>query len=121
MKVDLIRDVLDKQLVDRNERKMGKVDGLVMQLREGEPPRVSFIEVSTITLARRLHPRLAKIVARLSRKLGGEQHAEPFRLPWSKLTLTGNDVTVGVDSDKTPSQDWQRWLKRNLIGRIPGA
>ncbi|HEY0544471.1 MAG TPA: hypothetical protein VGC91_03660 [Pyrinomonadaceae bacterium] len=121
MRVDLIRDVLDKQLVDRNDRKMGKVDGLVMQMREGEPPRIAFIEVSTITLARRLSMRLGKIVARLSAKLGGQRHAAPFRIAWSKLTLTGNDVTVGVDADETPTQDWQRWLKRNLIGRIPGA
>jgi hypothetical protein len=121
MKVDLIRDVLDKQLIDRHNEKMGKVDGLVMSMREGEPPRIAFVEVGAITLARRLHPRLGKWVARWCAWCGGARHAEPFRIPWSKLTLTGNDATVGLDSEETPIQDWQKWLRRNLIGRIPGA
>ncbi|MEH2463692.1 hypothetical protein [Nostoc sp.] len=34
--MDVIRDVLDNQLVDRNQRKMGKVDGIVMELRDRE-------------------------------------------------------------------------------------
>jgi hypothetical protein len=29
--MDLVRDVLDKQLVDRKQVKMGKVDGLVLE------------------------------------------------------------------------------------------
>ena len=31
----MIRDVLDKQVVDRNQVKIGKVDGIVAQLRQG--------------------------------------------------------------------------------------
>lgn len=36
--MDIIRDVLDNQLVDRNQCKMGKVDGIVIELRENQPP-----------------------------------------------------------------------------------
>ena len=32
--MQLVRDVLDKQLVDRDQAKMGKVDGLVIEWRE---------------------------------------------------------------------------------------
>ena len=39
--MDLARDILDKQVVDRHETKMGKVDGLVAELREGAPPRIA--------------------------------------------------------------------------------
>jgi hypothetical protein len=35
--MDVIRDVLDNQIVDRNQRKMGKVDGIVIECRDGEP------------------------------------------------------------------------------------
>ena len=33
--INLIRDVLDNQLVDRDGRRMGRVDGIVAELREG--------------------------------------------------------------------------------------
>src|SRR4029434_7719229 len=66
----LIRDVLDNQLLDRHQRQMGKVDGLILELRPGQPPRLAYIEVGSITLARRLHPRLARWVALFARKLG---------------------------------------------------
>ena len=56
----MIRDVLDKQLVDRQQRKMGKVDGIVVELRDGKPPRLAYITVGATTLAQRLHPRLAQ-------------------------------------------------------------
>ncbi len=31
----LVRDVLDKQLVDREGRPFGKVDGIVLEVRDG--------------------------------------------------------------------------------------
>jgi hypothetical protein len=119
--MNLIRDVLDKQLIDRNNQKMGKVDGLVMVLSEGAPPRVAYIEVGAMTLARRLNLRLGRWVARLCGKWGGARHVEPFRIPWAKVVVTGTDVTVGLDAEETPVRDWQKWLRRNVIERIPGA
>jgi len=70
--MDLIRDVLDNQIVDRNQRNMGKVDGIVMELRDREPPRLAYIEVGMPTLARRLHPRLQRWVAALQSKWGAK-------------------------------------------------
>ena len=52
--MELIRDILDKQLVDRRETKVGKVDGLVVELREGEPPRIVFIEIGRASCRERV-------------------------------------------------------------------
>jgi hypothetical protein len=71
--MDLIRDVLDNQLVDRNGRKMGKVDGIAIELRENKPPRLAYIETGAPTLARRLHPRLARWVAANTVRLSSKQ------------------------------------------------
>lgn len=48
--MDVIRDVLDNQLVDRHQRKMGKVDGIVIELREHQPPRLAYLETGATTL-----------------------------------------------------------------------
>ncbi len=119
--MDLIRDILDKQLVDRRETKIGKVDGLVAELREGEPPRVAFIEVGSVALARRLGPRLAQLVSRLCARLGGEAHREPYRIAWQKVRDIGVDIELDLEVHETTVFDWQDWLRDHVIGKIPGA
>jgi sporulation protein YlmC with PRC-barrel domain len=118
--MDVIRDVLDNQLVDRNQRKMGKVDGIVMELRDGQPPRLAYIEVGMPVLARRLHPRLQRWVTALENKWGAK-HSEPFRIPWSKVRDVGIDVDVDIDAEETPALAWEQWLREKVIKRIPGG
>ncbi|MCC5643816.1 hypothetical protein LC607_12835 [Nostoc sp. CHAB 5824] len=125
--MDVIRDVLDNQLVDRNQRKIGKVDGIVMELRDAfggqslrEPPRLAYIEVGVTTLSRRLNPRLARLVAAIASKWGAKQ-SEPFRIPWSKVRDVGIDVEVDVEAEATPALGYEKWLRDRIIARIPGG
>ena len=117
--MDLIRDVLDNQLVDRNGRKMGKVDGIVVELRDGEPPRLVYIETGLPTLARRLHPRLASWIGALERKWGAKR-GESYRIPWSKVCDVGINVDVNLDAEAMPALAYELWL-RDAIARIPGG
>src|SRR5215475_11030465 len=116
----VIRDILDKQLVDRRQRNMGKVDGLILELHDGRPPRLAYITVGGTTLARRLHPRLAQWLAAVQRTWGIGR-GEPFRIPWAQVRDIGIDVEVDVDAEQTPALAWERWLRKHVIGRIPGA
>ncbi len=118
--MDVIRDVLDNQLVDRNQRKIGKVDGIIVELREGQPPRLAYLEVGLPVLARRLHPRLEPWIAAIENKWGAK-HSEPFRIPWSKVKDIGIDVDVEIDAEETPILAWEKWLREKVIKRIPGG
>ncbi|MEH2288806.1 hypothetical protein [Nostoc sp.] len=125
--MDVIRDVLDNQLVDRNQRKMGKVDGVVIELHDAfggqslrQPPRLAYIEVGVTTLAKRLNPRLASLVAAIASKWGAKQ-SEPFRIPWSKVRDIGIDVEVDVEAEATPALGYEKWLRDRIIARIPGG
>jgi hypothetical protein len=121
--MNVIRDVLDHQLVDRNQVKMGRVDGIVIQLCDGQPPKLAYIEVGMPTLARRLHPRLERWVAVLQSKWGA-RHGEPFRIPWSQVSdfnIGGIDIEVDLEAEATPALAWEKWLREHIIGRIPGA
>ncbi|TGP86000.1 MULTISPECIES: PRC-barrel domain-containing protein [unclassified Mesorhizobium] len=119
--MDLLRDLLDKQVVDRNGVKIGKVDGIMAQLRPDRPPRIVAIELGSITLARRLGSRPGRWMVWLAAKLGGERHAEPHRIPWKKVRDIGVDIEVDIDVHRTAIFDWQDWLRDHVIGRIPGA
>lgn len=118
--MDVIRDVLDNQIVDRNQRKMGKVDGIIAELRDGQPPRLAYLETGATTLAGRLHPRLQRWVAALESKWGAKQ-SEPFRIPWSKLRDVGIDVEVDIEAEQTSALAYEVWLREYVIKRIPGG
>jgi sporulation protein YlmC with PRC-barrel domain len=118
--MDLIADCLDKQLVDRHGHKMGRVDGVIIEVGEGRKPRVSGIEVGAVCQSTRLHPALQRFVKSISRRFG-VANEDPFRLPWSKVVTAGTEVIAAVEAEQTPALAWELWLRKNIIARIPGA
>jgi sporulation protein YlmC with PRC-barrel domain len=118
--LDVVRDLLDKQLVDCDGQRIGKVDGLVLEYREGEPLRLASIEVGAMTLGRRLHPRLERWAAAIERWLGVGDGA-PYRIAFAKVRGIGLNIAVDLDVKQTPILAWQRWVRKRIIKRIPGA
>jgi hypothetical protein len=120
-RLDLIRDVLDTQVTDREETKMGRVDGLVLELREGQPPRVVAIEMGFVVLARRLHPRLGDWFLRLRRRVHVRKQA-CYSVPWSQVKdVTVFCVQLDVKAYETPAFDWERRLRDHVIAHLPGV
>jgi hypothetical protein len=119
--LELARDVLDKQVVDREEIKMGRVDGLLLELREGQPPRIEAIEMGGVVLAARIHPRLARFVDGWRRRFGVRKTAV-YRVPWSDvLGITACDIKIDAAACDTPNFAWERWLQDHVICHIPAA
>jgi hypothetical protein len=115
--IDLVRDVLDTQVLDRNKTPMGKVDGLVLELRDGQPPRLACLEIDSVEAWRRVGPRFgrwAHAVARLWRR---SEH--PFRFSWAQVRDLGIDLEIDVDAEETPAFDLERWLRDKFVARIP--
>jgi sporulation protein YlmC with PRC-barrel domain len=114
----LVRDLLDNQVRDARNRRIGKVDGIVLVLRKGRPPRVTAIELGMSTLVGRISHRLGDFAARLERRWGITD-GKPVRIAMDKIESIGIDVKVNIDADRTTVNDWERWLCRVLIERIP--
>ena len=117
--MDLIRDCLDKQLEDSHQRRMGRVDGIILDIEDGRQPHVAYVEVGVKTLLNRLSPRLADVIAGWMKKFGIP--TEPYRIAWGKLKVGLNQVVADVEAEKTPALEWELWLRKRVIGRIPGA
>jgi sporulation protein YlmC with PRC-barrel domain len=113
-------EVLDQQVIDRNGELMGKVDGIMLELRAGKPPRVASLVIGGGTAARRIHPGLAGWLLRWRRRWGPKDD-QPLAVPWSKVLKIGIDVQVDLDAKRTPAWAWESWLRDRIIGRIPGA
>ena len=117
--MNLVIDCLDKQLEDRNKRRMGRVDGIILEIEPDRPPRVAYIEVGVKTLMDRISSRLGTLTARLLNRL--DISSDPYRIPWGKLHVGLNKVVADVEAEKTPALEWELWLRKKVIGRIPGA
>ena len=120
MTVLLAHDILDEQLLDRDDEKAGRVDGIVLTLRDGKPPLVSYVEVGPITLLSRFNHRLADWYARYDRRFG-EGRGVPFRIPFTRITRDGPSLRIDLDVEATPINAFEDWLRRKIVERIPGS
>jgi hypothetical protein len=118
--VELVRDVLDKQIIAADHVKAGKVDGIIVALRKGRAPRVIALELGTATIAMRISRRLGRWVAWMEERLGITK-GERIRILFEHVTTTGIDVEIDIDAKKTGALKWEYWLRDRVIGVIPGA
>jgi sporulation protein YlmC with PRC-barrel domain len=118
--MELGRHVLDQQVIDRNGELMGKVDGITLELRAGQPPRVSHVVIGGGTAARRVSQRFARWLLDWRRRFG-PPNDQPLSVPWSKVLKIGVDVKLDLEAEGTSALAWEHWVQRRIIGRIPGA
>ena len=118
--MELIHDVLDAQLRDRDGRKIGRIDSIVIAVDDAGPPRVVAVECGPVPLAMRVHPRLASWLARwLQRRR--PVLAVSWRIDWSALRRADNDYVVDAADARVPAQAGERWTRERVIDRIPGS
>jgi hypothetical protein len=117
--LDLRHDVLDAQLVDRNDENIGRCDSLLLELREGRPPRVT-----TVLIGGKVRDeRIGRWMSGLARLLHGgrDRSAGVSRVPFSSMRSLGDTLQLDVRRDELPSEHVERWLADRFIRRIPGA
>ena len=118
--MDLIRDVLDKKLIDKEDCPMGRASGLVIQFGENTQPHITHIVIGGRSLWERVHPALGKLSEKLSRVWGPKRN-EPVRIPWTRVKTIGKDIKLDVEAKDTGALDWEIWIARHIIERIPGG
>ena len=109
--MDLVRDVLDTHVVDRNGRDMGRVDRIVLQLRAGQAPRVSAIEIGPSALAHRLS-RAAGCLADALECAFGLNEGRPVRLRFAELLDIDNHVRANIAIGETAAAVVEQRLRR---------
>ena len=116
----LVDEVLDEQIHDADGVQIGRADGIVLELRDGQPPRVSSIEVGPITLLRRFSERLAARYARLDRHFGPGRGV-PFRIPFSRIAIKATRLQADVRRAETPIMAAEDWLREHIVAHLPGG
>src|SRR5204863_7266185 len=100
--------------------KVGKVDGIILQLRAHRPPRVTAMEISQSAAWRRIHHRLGDFAEWLRAKFEPGQELPP-RILVEHFVRGGIDVHIDVAAKRTQALVWEDWLEERIIAKIPGG
>jgi hypothetical protein len=46
---------------------------------------------------------------------------DPCRIEWDKAVSSAIEVIADVDAEKSGALDWELWLRKKVILKIPGA
>jgi hypothetical protein len=114
----LVRDVLDKQLVDRTHDPMGRVDGIVMSVAEGRPPWVTCVESGITVAAHRVNRWLARCVRAVAKRWG-VMHGRPVRIAWNRVVRLGVETELDLEARQTRALTWEHWLLGHVVRYIP--
>ena len=114
----LVRDLLDRKVVHRNGREMGRVDGVILETRGAQAPRVAASEIGSASLFRRVRPFLGRWAAGLERALGIDA-GRPIRIPFDAILGITDFVRVDAAVGDTPAAVVERAL-RDRVKSIPG-
>ena len=119
--LDLVRDLLDVQLIDNRKCRIGRVDGVLLDVRAGRPPRVAALESGAVTLVRRVHPRLARWLRGFAIRWLPVSMA-PVRIPIALARDVGIDLEIDVDAHADRRMlRLEKWLIRRVVSRLPGS
>jgi hypothetical protein len=116
--IHLVRDVLDKQIVDPKRHPLGRADGLVLIVEDDQPPRLETIESGIPILARRISRRLGRWTRALGRRFGLRRGA-PLRISFSRLKSTGIELQMQLDAEHSLATRWDQWLFQHITRHIP--
>jgi sporulation protein YlmC with PRC-barrel domain len=116
----LIADVLDQQMIDSEDHKFGKVDGLVLEVRDDGTTRVAFIEEGFAVLARRIGKPWERWALAWNRRFGVRREPR-YRIPWEKVLDVGIDVKIEMNGKDEPPQAWERWWRDRVLSKLPFA
>jgi sporulation protein YlmC with PRC-barrel domain len=124
--MDLGKHVLDKEIIDRADRRAGTVDDLLLEIAEPgpdgtiPPPEVVAIVSGPMALAGD-ESRPVRWLARTLYRLLGLSDPRPVELPWSAVTAIDVVVHLDVDRDDAGMNALQDAVRRRYIERLPGA
>jgi hypothetical protein len=97
------------------------VDGVILELREGAPPRIAAIEIGPVAVARRMHPRLRRLAPALAAWSWASKRRDAPDSLVAGDGRSGWTVRVDLIADGTPARAWEEWLRTTWSGGLRGS
>ena len=118
--IDAHLHLLDRQILDRDEIAVGKVDDLEIELREGaELPVVTAILSGPMALGPRLKGRLGVWLVAVGRRMRPRGDNTPIRIGWGTVQDVGPVVKLAVPVADTGANRLEAWCREKVVLRLP--
>ena len=116
----VVRDVLDKKLIDSDGCEVGRVDGILLELPDNAPPRIVSVEMGGEILAERVARWLMRPARWMSKRFSPRKE-RIVSIEWRHVERMGRDIHLDIRADETEALAWEHLLAERFIGRIPGG
>ncbi|WP_433532655.1 hypothetical protein ACQPYA_11865 [Micromonospora sp. CA-263727] len=121
MRIQVGRELLDRQLVDADGRLVGKVDDVEFALDADGVPCLRTLLSGPGALGSRVGGRLGRMLVLTAERFVTDRPMAPLRIPYALVTRVDSAVWLRVRAEELGISPVEEWLRRNLIDRIPGA
>ncbi|RGC66053.1 hypothetical protein C5N14_26150 [Micromonospora sp. MW-13] len=119
--MQLGRQLLDRQIVDRDGRLVGKVDDVEFGIDTDGVPYVRAVLSGQVALGQRMGGRIGRFLVAVADWFVDSSPAAPMRIPYPLVERVDSAVRLRVRLDELPGSPVEDWLRRHLIDRIPGS
>ena len=116
----IVRDVLDKKILDKENCEIGRVDGIVLEMPQGRQPRLVRLEIGGEILAVRVAHWLVGPTRWLRNSFGPRRSAH-VKIEWKHVKRMGRDIHLDLAADDTEALAWEHWIAEHFVKRIPGS
>lgn len=115
--------LLDRQLVDSDEKMAGKVDDLELQFPDGGvgPPILTAIYAGPGALARRIGGKIGAWIESVHGRLHHEVEPGPARVPFGVVKGVENEIELSVPKRDLEVSLFEDWVRDRIISKIPGS
>ncbi|MEU5943666.1 hypothetical protein ABZ807_31955 [Micromonospora sp. NPDC047548] len=121
MRLQLGRQLLDRQIVDSDGLLVGKVDDVEFGVDADGIPYVAFLLTGQVALAQRIGGWIGRLMVAVADRLTDDPPMRPHRIPFTQVARIDSAVRLRTRADELPWPPAEAWLRRHLIDRIPGA
>jgi hypothetical protein len=118
-----VLELLDRQLVDRGGRLVGKVDDVEFAI-DDEPdalPRVTALLAGLGALANHIGGDTGTALAAAERRLAERRDRQPSRVDIATVTEIASAIELDADGEDLDTNRGERWVRDMIIDKIPGA
>jgi sporulation protein YlmC with PRC-barrel domain len=117
--LDLGLHLLDRQVIDSEDRLVCNVDDVELELDESGHPCVTAILVGPRALGPRIGGRLGHWFVAIAARLAGSE--QPPHIDFGQVTEIGNAIKVSRTVEELNVTPLESWVRDNVIARIPGS
>jgi hypothetical protein len=118
-----VLELLDRQLVARDGRLVGKVDDVEFELPDDPAalPHVSALVSGVGALAAQIGGATGRALAAAEQRLAADRNRHPSRIDLALVTDIGSGIELAVDHDELDVNHAEQWTRDVIIDKIPGA